>query len=141
MSTGEVHAFATAAAGGAMLPLLYFVGHAPLAQAACFAGGCLAGLVIDPDLDMRHFTYAEDVVRSSVGGLLAGVWYGLWWPYTRLIPRHRHPLSHFPIVGTLGRVLYLLLVFGLLWYLAGPGYIFTGWRAYAGTAFLNWLSG
>jgi len=102
-----------------MLPMLYFVGHTSLPQAACFAGGCLAGLVIDPDLDIRRPTHAEDVVRSSAGRLLAGIWFGLWWPYSHLIPRHRHPLSHFPVVGTLGRVLYLALVFVLLWFLLG----------------------
>ncbi len=122
MSTGKIHAYATAAAGGAMGSLLFFVGHTSFPQAAFFASGCLAGLVIGPDLDVRHFTHAEGVLRSSAGSagrLLAGIWYALWWPYARLIPRHRHPLSHFPLVGTLGRVLYLLLVLCLLWFLAG----------------------
>jgi uncharacterized metal-binding protein len=102
-----------------MLPVLYLVGHTSFPQAACFAGGCLAGLVIDPDLDIRHFTHAEYVLRHSAGRFLAGLWYGLWWLYARLIPYHRHPLSHFPLVGTLGRVLYLLLVVELVWFLAG----------------------
>ena len=59
------------------------------------------------------------VVRSSAGRLLAGLWFAVWWPYARLIPRHRHPLSHFPLVGTAGRVIYLSAILVLLWFAAG----------------------
>jgi hypothetical protein len=30
---------------------------------------------INPDLDIRHATHAEEVTRSSAGRLLAGMWY------------------------------------------------------------------
>ena len=43
----------------------------------------------------------------------------LWWPYRRLL-RHRSLLSHSPLLGSAGRLLYLLaLVLGLSW-LAAP---------------------
>ncbi len=95
------------------------LGRVPLAESLCFVGGCMAGLVVNPDLDMRRFTHAEEVVQKSLGRFLAGVWYALWWPYARLVPGHRHPLSHFPLVGTIGRVIYLGLVFVLLRLLLG----------------------
>ncbi len=79
----------------------------------------MAGLLVNPDLDVRHFTHDDAVVRKSVGRFLAGLWYALWWPYARLVPYHRHPLSHFPLAGTFGRVLYLGLIFLVLRGLAG----------------------
>jgi len=119
MSTGRIHALATVITAGASGPLLYSLGHTSLPAAASFVGGCMLGLVITPDMDIRRPTHAEDVVRSTLGRLLAWLWYVLWWPYSHFIPRHRHPLSHFPVLGTLVRVLYLGLLMGLAWFILG----------------------
>ncbi len=122
MSDGKTHALATVVAGGVLAPGLHLMGHVALASSLAFAGGCLAGLVVNPDLDIRRFTHAEEVVRASGGKLgrfLAGLWYALWWPYAHVIPYHRHPMSHLPVIGTAGRVLYLALIVGLLYWLAG----------------------
>ena len=121
MSTGRIHALATVVVAGASGPLLVSLGHTPLPAAASFMGGCMLGLVINPDLDIRRPTHAEDVVRSTMGRLLAWLWYALWWPYAHFIPRHRHPLSHFPVLGTLVRVLYLILLLSLVWF--GLGFL------------------
>jgi uncharacterized metal-binding protein len=53
------------------------------------------------------------------GGCLGSIWRLLWLPYALLIPRHRHPLSHWPILGTTLRLVYLLAVPVLLWWVAG----------------------
>ncbi len=119
MATGKAHAITTVLAAGVFGPSLHLLGHVPLAESLFFVGGCMAGLLVNPDLDMRRFTHAEEVVQKSFGRFLAGLWYVLWWPYARLVPSHRHPLSHFPLVGTFGRALYLGLVFVLLWVLLG----------------------
>jgi uncharacterized metal-binding protein len=37
------------------------------------------------------------------------LWVALWWPYAKLIP-HRSFCSHGPLVGTAGRLLWLLLI-------------------------------
>ena len=84
-SGGKVHADTTVAAGGVVGPALYYLGHVPQAAIVSFTGVCMVGLVINPDLYMRH----------------------------------RHLLSHFPLVGTAGRVLYLLAALALLWFAAG----------------------
>jgi uncharacterized metal-binding protein len=121
MASGHHHAIATVIVGGALSAGLYGVAHCPPLETILFASGCLTGLVINPDLDIRHFTHAEQVLRASggpLGGLLARLWYTLWWPYAHLIPHHRHPLSHFPLLGTAGRLLYLSILFGLFGYLA-----------------------
>ena len=111
MATGKTHAIATVLAAGVFGPSLFWLGRVPLAESLCFAGGCMAGLLVNPDLDIRHFTHAEEVVRKSAGRFLAGLWYALWWPYAHLVPYHRHPASHFPLVGTFGRALYMALFF------------------------------
>lgn len=113
MPSGKVHAISTVMAGGIAAPLLYTLGHVSTGETLAFAAGCLAGLIITPDLDIRQFIYAEQVVRHSggwLGRILAGLWYALWWPYAHLIPYHRHPLSHLPLVGTALRALYLGLI-------------------------------
>jgi uncharacterized metal-binding protein len=38
-------------------------------------------------------------------GPLGGLWISLWWPYAWLI-KHRSPISHAPILGTVVRLLY-----------------------------------
>lgn len=70
--------------------------------------GCLTGLIIEPDLDVDTITTSEwkMVKRFWIFGM---VWVTFWYPYAKLIP-HRNPLSHFPIVGTLGRLFYLILI-------------------------------
>lgn len=75
-----------------------------LAGVACSAG-CLAGIFLTPDLDQQTLSHSEHLLVRWTFGLGYG-WVLLWYPYARLIP-HRSPLSHFPILGTLGRLLYL----------------------------------
>ena len=58
-------------------------------------GFLLGGLLLSPDLD----TPSRPTARWGVLGLL-------WWPYRRLL-RHRSLLSHSPVLGTAGRLLYL----------------------------------
>jgi uncharacterized metal-binding protein len=70
-----------------------------------FLGGSLSGILLSPDLDIDGKTYAEQ------DPLFGSLWYIIWWPYGKLIS-HRSFFSHFPIIGTFGRQLYLVL---LLW--------------------------
>ncbi len=66
------------------------------------SGGFLfSGLIFGPDLDLYSFHYKR-------WGMLR--W--LWRPYQQAI-KHRSIWSHGPIVGTIGRILYLSLWLGL----------------------------
>lgn len=58
----------------------------------------LGGLLLSPDLD----TGSNATRRWGLLKLL-------WWPYRRLLS-HRSLLSHSPVIGTTGRLLYLGLV-------------------------------
>lgn len=71
---------------------------------ACGAG-CLAGLILTPDLDQESISSSEyTLIKWTMG--LGFLWAMLWYPYARLL-KHRSPWSHFPLVGTAGRLLYL----------------------------------
>jgi uncharacterized metal-binding protein len=62
----------------------------------------LGGLWLSPDLD----TLSRATARW-------GPLHRLWWPYRRLL-RHRSLLSHSPLLGTAGRLAYLLMALALL---------------------------
>jgi uncharacterized metal-binding protein len=117
MSSGKVHALATVAAAGIATPALALLAGQPVTTAAAFAAGCLAGLVVTPDLDVRYRdTHAETVVRRSGGCVAGALWNLLWLPYAYLIPRHRHWSSHAPVIGTALRLVYLALILALFWW-------------------------
>ena len=93
--------------GGVLYHRTYFVdllGEDKLwTYIAAFSGAYLFGtLLLSPDLDL-------DRCRSSNNW---GIFRFLWSPYARAF-KHRG-LSHVPIFGTLTRVLYLLLLIGIV---------------------------
>jgi uncharacterized metal-binding protein len=66
------------------------------------SGGFLfSGLMFGPDLDLYSFHYQR-----------WGILRWLWRPYQKAI-KHRSMWSHGPIIGTIGRILYLSLWVGL----------------------------
>ena len=107
MSDGKTHAQATM---GLIIPTMtasmLIYPDDPLSAAIVGGIGCATGLIIDPDLDVDGITMSEwqMIKRLWIVGML---WVVLWYPYAWLIP-HRSPFSHWPILGTFGRVLYLL---------------------------------
>ncbi|MCW4004952.1 MAG: metal-binding protein [Candidatus Bathyarchaeota archaeon] len=73
------------------------------------ASGMLAGILITPDLDVQNPVHANNVAYR-VHWIIGAAWRFIWWPYARLIPHHRHWLSHLPFVGTLVRLIYLYVL-------------------------------
>lgn len=79
--------------------------------------GAFTGLVVEPDLDQDYQAAPLGTMRETGGDGLAKLWQLYWTPYARLVP-HRSLLSHGPVIGTLGRMFYLLPVYSiplLLW--------------------------
>lgn len=107
MSSGKVHAKHSVLLA---LPAAFAINAALCLVAAGGAAiGCgLLGQVLSPDLDQQNLTRSEWIVLRRLGPL-GGLFVAFWWPYAWLIP-HRHWASHFPIVGTAGRVAYLLIL-------------------------------
>jgi uncharacterized metal-binding protein len=90
----------------------YQLGILDQPHAMALAGGCLAGLLLTPDLDVDTGSNSDDWARSF-GRLPGLLWFLVWRPYAALVP-HRSPLSHFPILGTVLRLGYLSAVIVLL---------------------------
>lgn len=59
--------------------------------------GVWCGIPLTPDLDV-----AENRKKRTV-------WNIFWYPYAKFMP-HRHPLSHWPVLSTLLRLLYIVLL-------------------------------
>jgi len=83
-----------------------WLGLAGTAVATC--SFLLGGLLLSPDLDTRsNATRRWGPLRL------------LWWPYRRLLS-HRSVISHTPLIGSAGRLLYLVLLGLALCLLARP---------------------
>ena len=107
MAMGRSHDRAT---GLLALPfgLLWWPWLGPGAALAAALAFLLGGLWLSPDLDTR-----SNATRRW--GLLQP----LWWPYRRLL-RHRSLISHSPLLGSAGRLLYLAVLVGLAGWLLQP---------------------
>jgi len=80
--------------------------------------GSVLGIALTPDLDQEMTTFFEwKLIRKT--GPLGFLWMAFWAPYSLLIP-HRSFWSHFPIIGTLIRLLYITM----------PTIAFCLWKGY-----------
>jgi uncharacterized metal-binding protein len=66
----------------------------------------LGGLYLSPDLDLKSKPFKR-----------WGILRVLWLPYQKLIPCHRHRLSHGVIVGSVVRLLYLAALLLPMWFI------------------------
>lgn len=116
MPSGEVHTLTTilAAAGS------WFVTQPLLGPDASLAvsAGCLAGVLLTPDLDVNNGSISNHHARRTFGAVVGAAWEVIWKPYSWIIP-HRSPLSHMPVLGTALRLMYLSLAVYLLLRLVG----------------------
>lgn len=79
--------------------------------------GCLLGIALTPDLDQVGVSKSEWGLVKWLGPV-GFLWMAFWWPYARVIP-HRSPWSHLPGLGTLGRILYSIILLSLIWIILG----------------------
>jgi uncharacterized metal-binding protein len=110
MSDGRTHTRATLIATGVVGvagTAAVVAGYLGPADATAIALGCLAGTVLTPDLDVDGGCIAFHNMRWAFGYVVGAIWRTIWWPYAVLV-RHRSFISHFPVIGTLGRVAYLV---------------------------------
>jgi uncharacterized metal-binding protein len=65
--------------------------------------GVMTGILMTPDLDHIEATLRHFKSKTT----LQKVWFLRWYPYGKLLD-HRSFFSHFPVVGTLLRLVYIL---------------------------------
>lgn len=73
--------------------------------------GCLLGILVTPDLDVDDGSYSYYLIRKHLGRFPCWLWKMFWLIYARSIP-HRSILSHGPIIGTMIRVIYIIILTG-----------------------------
>lgn len=70
--------------------------------------GALIGVIITPDLDVDNGFIGDAHIRRF-SYWLEKIW-DLIWLYYRKSLKHGGPLSHFPVISTFGRIVYLYFV-------------------------------
>lgn len=112
---------AIATVGFAMVTVPHYY---PIVQGAIIAGG-LTQLAVNPDLDLQSGSFSFNWIFKAVyfftrwlgqpGWWIAEVarigWSLYWWPYAKWFS-HRSIWSHFPVLSTAIRMLYLFWWFG-----------------------------
>ena len=90
-------------------------------QLGALGVGLVLGILITPDMDIDHRTEEEKrffewpkkvlgkTLGTPVGWVLGTIWMLLWLPYAWIMP-HRSKLSHWPVLGTLIRAGWLLVL-------------------------------
>lgn len=122
MADGKYHQMATITVGAAAAAFTFSTGRGELWPVAA---GTLLALLVNPDRDLRVQSSDFKLAKWTMGlGLL---WTIIWWPYSSLIPRHRHILSHLPILGTAGRVAYMAVWVAAAAWLTGRVELVAAW--------------
>jgi len=109
MASGKAHALTSLVAA---VPCGIAMGWltADIGAGVAAAVGCASGIALSPDLDMaQEITESERLVIRRLW-VVGWLWTMFFLPYGWLIP-HRHPLSHAPLIGTIGRLFYLYLLY------------------------------
>jgi len=122
MPSGKTHQRINEAAMALCTPAAFALAWAATddpVQAAILTGYGLGGMLFgtylaDPDLDHDHITRTEARIRRIpvLGYPLHLLFVAFWYPYARM-SKHRGP-SHRPVVGTLGRLGYIIAMLVLL---------------------------
>lgn len=105
MPSGRIHTSASILAAGIGVALINGLTKTPTGLAIGYLTGCLAGLVITPDLDMINQTVAHRNIRHFFRSI-AALWRLIWLPYAILIP-HRSVFITFPLGFNDRRLIYL----------------------------------
>jgi uncharacterized metal-binding protein len=102
MSTGRTHTRASLILSGTFLVGTLFTGNVSDVQ---YAFGAALGVMLSPDLDVDNKNISYKYIRS-IGNVFEFIWGWLWYPYRKSL-KHGGNLSHDPIIGTLGRIIFL----------------------------------
>ena len=107
MPMGKTHATACLVTAASTGGLIYFSKLANLITSCNISIGALLGIFISPDLDLMETGNYSLVILRRFSNSLAKIWRWFWWPYAKL--SHHRGFSHWPIIGTLLRAVYIIL--------------------------------
>jgi uncharacterized metal-binding protein len=107
VSDGVTHSKASLALSGGFL--LYGLATWDISSVA-YATGSLIGVICTPDVDVDNGFITDKYIRNKLGWFAEKMWDATWAFYRRSV-KHGSELSHGPIIGTIGRIVYLYFLF------------------------------
>ena len=123
MSAGHVHTRASLILAGGFIVGGVITGSP---TALLHALGSLIGVMISPDQDVDNGNISNKYLRTKIGRWADLIWRGIWYMYRRSL-KHGGELSHFPLISTIGRMIYLfclliVLPHVLIYFLFSPNW-------------------
>ena len=103
MSAGCVHQKASVALASGFL-----LGSFAFGPGWEYAIGALVGIILTPDLDVDNGYIGNTIIRNRLGRPVEKGWDMLWYFYRKSL-KHGSELSHFPVISTMFRLIYLFL--------------------------------
>ena len=117
MPSGKVHSIACLAVAGVSAPATFFLGGS-IEQVIAVGGGALCGIIISCDLDVDSGHIGDSIIRKYFGLIVEKIIDVMLYPYRKIF-KHRGFWSHFPVISTLIRLLYLSIWIGPIIYWLG----------------------
>lgn len=113
MSSGKTHSKASVFLSTGFVIGFMISGRVDLVYCSI---GSLIGVFITPDLDLNKNIVNGSFIKKNVGELFLNIWKRFWKRYA-LFCKHGGNISHLPVFGTYGRLLYILMMGVLPFYL------------------------
>ncbi len=110
MPGGKVHSAITLATVTGLIAPSFVWGNQ--GDIYMYIAGAMVGVMLTPDHDVDGGNFTDTIIRR-VSPIAQKVWRMFWTPYALILP-HRGKLSHFPVLSTLVRLGYILLVLNLV---------------------------
>lgn len=117
MSSGRTHSLVTSIASGTLIGSMIALDYS-IFDSSLVGLGCMSGILLTPDLDVDNGNISDSIIRNDWGHIPQYLWRLYWTPYAKIL-KHRSFWSHFPLVSTAIRVIYISLIPILFMYLFG----------------------
>ena len=117
MPSGKVHSIACLAVAGVSTSATFLLGG-NIEQSFAIGAGAVSGILISPDYDCDAGFIGDRIIRKYFGLIMEKAIDLMLYPYRKIF-RHRGFWSHFPIISTLIRLLYLSIWIGPIVYWLG----------------------
>lgn len=100
-----------------------------------YIAGNVVGILVGCDLDVDAGNISDTIIRR-VSPTAQWIWRKFWTPYSLALP-HRSTLSHFPVLGTLVRLGYILVSVNMVFLI---GRFVLSFFVVVDTVFIFWWS-
>jgi len=102
LATGKQHSYSTSVLAGIILSNSFLLHEFDY---VIMSIGCFVGILLSPDLDVDNGNISNYLLRR-IWKPIEKLWFIYWFPYRKLL-KHRSFLSHFPVISTFGRIVYI----------------------------------